>query len=70
MKQYYFFHNYFHWCYFFTKQVSLDGIKAQVVKVHVEGVARTCEELVMGNVRPIFRVKQFEELIFTAQDIR
>lgn len=51
-------------------QVSLDGIKAQVVKVHVEGVARTCEELVMGNVRPIFRVKQFEELIFTAQDIR
>ena len=50
--------------------MSLDGIKAQVVKVHVEGVARTSEELVLGNVRPIFRVQQFEELVLTAQDIR
>jgi hypothetical protein len=51
-------------------QVSLDGIKAQVVKVHVEGVGRTSEDLVLGNVQPIFRVRQFEELVLTAQDIR
>ena len=48
----------------------MDGIKAQVVKVHVEGVGRTCEDLVLGNVKPIFKVRQFEELVLTAQDIR
>lgn len=51
-------------------QVSLDWIPANVVKVHVEGVARTSEELILCNVRQIFKVKQFQELVLTAQDIR
>lgn len=53
-----------------SKTVGLDSIKAQVVKVHVDGVARTKEDLVMLNLEPIFKVKHFEDLVLKAQDVR
>ncbi len=49
---------------------SLDSISAQVVRVHFEGVGRTKEDLLVGNVRPIFDVKHFEELVLKSQDVR
>ena len=50
--------------------MSLDGIKANVVKVHVEGIGRTSEDLILGNVKSIFKVRQFQEMVLAAQDIR
>ncbi len=50
--------------------VNLDSINAQVVKVHVEGVTRTKEDLVVSNIRPIFKVKHFEDMVLKAQHVR
>ncbi len=48
----------------------LDSISAQVVRVHFEGVGRTKEDVLVGNVRPIFDVRHFEDLVLKAQDAR
>ena len=33
-----------------TTQVHLDGIEAQVVKVHIDGLVRTKEDLVLVSI--------------------
>ncbi len=50
--------------------VSLGTIGAQVVKVHVDGIQRTNESLVLKNVQSIFKVKHFEELVLESQLVR
>ena len=50
--------------------VSLGNIAAQVVQVHVDGVERTNEKLVLKNVESIFKVKHFEELVIESQLVR
>jgi len=51
-------------------QVSLDGIKAKVVAVNVEGLNRTKNDVVMQNVKELFSVGQFQELALASHEVR
>ena len=50
--------------------VKLNDIPAKVVRVHVDGIIRTKESLIMKNLSPMFNVSQFEDLVIHAQDVR
>jgi len=40
------------------------------VRVHLEGVDRTREDILVQQVKPIFSVEHFEELVLKSQDVR
>ena len=50
--------------------VRFDEIGANVVKVHVDGIGRTKEKLVMSNLSSLFNVKHFEDLVLASQEVR
>jgi len=50
--------------------VSLNGIRANVSKVHVDGVGRTKESLIMDTLSTIFHVKHFEQLVLESQEVK
>ena len=50
--------------------MSLAKISAQVTRVHVDGVDRTKEDILLRKIQPIFKATHFEELVLTAQDAR
>ena len=50
--------------------VRFDEINANVVKVHVDGIGRTKENLVMSNLSALFNVKHFEDLVLASQEVR
>ena len=50
--------------------VKLNDIPAKVVRVHVDGIARTKESLIMKNLSTIFNVNHFEDLVVQAQEVR
>jgi len=51
-------------------QIPLDNIKAKVVSVSIDGLVRTKNDVVLENVKDLFKVEHFEDLILTAQDVR
>lgn len=51
-------------------QVKLNDIPAKVVRVHVDGIGRTKESLIMKNLAAMFNVTHFEDLVIQAQDVR
>ena len=53
-----------------TASVRFDEIKAEVVRVHVDGIGRTKESLVMKNLASMFNVKHFQDLVVEAQEVR
>lgn len=53
-----------------TPTLKFDEIAAKVVRVHVDGVGRTKESLVMKNLASMFNVKHFEDLVVEAQEVR
>jgi len=53
-----------------TEQIPLDGIKAKVVAVSVDGLVRTKNDIVMDSVKDLFKVQHFEDLVLRAQDVR
>ena len=50
--------------------VKLNDIPAKVVRVHVDGIGRTKESLIMKNLSSMFNVTHFEDLVINAQDVR
>ena len=50
--------------------VRFDEINANVVKVHVDGIGRTKENLVMSNLSALFNVKHSEDLVLASQEVR
>jgi len=52
------------------EQIPLDGIKANVVAVSVDGLMRTKDDIVMESVKGLFKVQHFEDLVLRAQDAR
>jgi tRNA A37 threonylcarbamoyladenosine dehydratase len=50
--------------------VSLQGVTAQVTKVFVDGVERTKEDVILRQVREVFKAQHFEDLLLRAQDCR
>lgn len=53
-----------------SSDISLNTIPVTVDKVHIDGVGRTKMDLLMSNVKPIFKVQHFEGLVIEANDIR
>lgn len=53
-----------------SSKVALDGIQANVKRVHVEGLVRTKEDVVAASIEPVLKVKHFEELVLASQDAR
>jgi len=53
-----------------TEQIPLDGIKAKVVAVSIDGLNRTKNDIVMDSVKDLFKVEHFEDLVLRAQDAR
>ena len=51
-------------------QVKLNDIPAKVVRVHVDGIGRTKESLIMKNLAAMFNVTHFEDLVIQAQGVR
>lgn len=51
-------------------EVSLDKISASVVEIHIDGIGRTKENLIADRVKPIFKVKDFQDLVLSAQEVR
>jgi hypothetical protein len=49
---------------------NMGDIAVQVTRVHVDGLARTNEEMVMKNIQTIFKVKHFEDLVVESQIVR
>ena len=50
--------------------VSLNDVAANVVKIHVDGVGRTKESLIMKTLASVFQVKHFEQLVLEAQEVK
>jgi len=50
--------------------VSLNDVAANVVKIHVDGVGRTKESLIMKTLASVFHVKHFEQLVLEAQEVK
>ena len=50
--------------------VSLNDVSANVVKIHVDGVGRTKESLIMKTLASVFQVKHFEQLVLEAQVVK
>jgi len=53
-----------------SAKVALDGIEANVKRVHVEGLVRTREDVVAASIEPVLKAKHFEELVLASQDAR
>ena len=51
-------------------KVELSSIKAIVEKVHIEGLGRTKDDLVVGNVGELFTASDFQEVVLKAQQVR
>lgn len=51
-------------------QKNLEDMAANVVRVHVDGIGRTKESLVMSNLASLFQVKHFEDLVVSAEEVR
>ncbi|XP_066991173.1 sorting and assembly machinery component 50 homolog A isoform X2 [Anabrus simplex] len=52
------------------KFVSLDGLQARVDKIHIDGLVRTKDDIVVETVRDLFKAKDFQEVIVGAHAIR
>jgi len=52
------------------ESILLNTIRAKVVAVNVEGLARTKDDVVMDSVQDLFQVEDFESLVLTAQGVR
>ena len=50
--------------------VSLNNVNANVTKVHIDGVGRTKESLIMKTLASIFQVKHFEQLVLESQEVK
>ena len=53
-----------------STQIKYDEIVAKVVRVHVDGLGRTNESLVMKNLKSMFSVKHFEDLVVKSEEVR
>ena len=53
-----------------SASVSLGSIAARVTRVHVKGLVRTKDDMVVATIEPVLKVKQFEELVLAAQEAR
>jgi len=50
--------------------VDFGSIAARVTRVHVRGLVRTKDDMVVATIEPILKVKQFQELVLAAQEAR
>ena len=53
-----------------SNPVRFDEMAAKVVRVHVDGVGRTKESLIMKTLASMFQVKHFQDLVVEAQTVR
>jgi len=53
-----------------ASSVDLKHLSAKVVRVHVDGIGRTKESLVMKNLASIFKVSNFEDLALETVEIQ
>ncbi|PNF44042.1 Sorting and assembly machinery component 50-like protein [Cryptotermes secundus] len=52
------------------KQINLDGVKARVDKIYVDGLSRTKDDIIIATVRDLFQAKDFQEVIVGAHKVR
>ncbi|XP_073965278.1 sorting and assembly machinery component 50 homolog [Choristoneura fumiferana] len=50
--------------------IKLDGVRARVDRVHVEGLARTRDDLVRGAVDDLFHATHFQDVVLRAHRVR
>jgi len=50
--------------------VDLGSIGVRVTKVHLKGLQRTKDDMVVASIEPVLKVKQFSELALAAQEAR
>ncbi len=53
-----------------SSNTNLDGIGAEVITVHFDGVAHSKEDLLISNLKPILNVKHFKDVVVNSQDVR
>jgi len=50
--------------------VDFGSMAARVTKVHLKGLQRTKDDMVVASIEPVLKVKQFSELVLAAQEAR
>ncbi|XP_069685589.1 sorting and assembly machinery component 50 homolog isoform X1 [Periplaneta americana] len=52
------------------RQINLDGVKARVDKIYVDGLCRTKDDIIIDTVKDLFKAKDFQEVIVGAHKVR
>lgn len=52
------------------QQINLEGVKARVDKIHVDGLCRTKDDIIIATVKDLFQAKDFQDVIVGAQKVR
>ncbi|GLH12382.1 hypothetical protein R5R35_011696 [Gryllus longicercus] len=52
------------------KRVTLEGIRARVDKIHVDGLGRTKDDIIIETVRELFKAQDFQDVIVGAHTVR
>ncbi|KAK4878105.1 hypothetical protein RN001_010611 [Aquatica leii] len=53
-----------------TREIKLDGVKARVDRVHVNGLARTKNDIIQDVVKDLFAANDFQDVLLKAQKVR
>ncbi|KAF5284155.1 hypothetical protein FQR65_LT00155 [Abscondita terminalis] len=53
-----------------TREIRLDGVKARVDRVHVNGLARTKNDFIQDVVKELFSASDFQDVLLKAQEVR
>lgn len=52
------------------REYPLEGVKARVDHIHIDGLERTKDDIVVEAVHNLFKAKDFQEVVFGAQEVR
>ncbi|KAJ3652126.1 hypothetical protein Zmor_018119 [Zophobas morio] len=53
-----------------SKEIFLDGVKARVDKIHVDGLARTKDDIIEDCIRDLFKATDFQDVLLKAHRAR
>jgi outer membrane protein insertion porin family len=52
-----------------SREIYLDGVKARVDKIHVDGLARTKDDIIEDCIRDLFKATDFQDVLLKAHRV-
>lgn len=53
-----------------TREIQLEGVKARVDRIHINGLGRTKDDIVQDAVKDLFAAEDFQEVLLKAHKVR